>query len=253
MHGLWQDGVVGARRLLSAPFFTIFAVLSIALGVGLTTIYSALILSVFFRSSPVDHADRIVFVVDMSAAQASGEAARPASLPISDFEDRSEQQTVFQRVAATALRYATVRHGSATDTVPVEVVSRDYFTALGLLPAIGRTFRREDEARSVVVISHQFWTTRLGGRADAVDRVIVIDGRPLDVVGVAPASFHGAGIAGVRNELWVSLGSRTVTDMDAAAGDARALEPDRAFVFPAYYVGLSITLHLRASRQLDVS
>ncbi|PYU62724.1 MAG: permease, partial [Acidobacteria bacterium] len=84
--------------------------------------------------------------------------------------------------------------GIAVDALPAEQVSLQYvsdnfFQGLGVLPAIGRPFRAEEDRvgqEPLVVVSHRFWVSRLGGAGDALDRSVRINNVPARIVGVAP-------------------------------------------------------------------
>ena len=88
-----------------------------------------------------------------------------------------------------------------------EIVSGSYFAVLGVRPALGRLIAASDDrqpgAHPVVVLSHDFWTTRLGGDADVIGRRVLINSHPMTVIGIAPASFRGVDLA-ARPAVWIS-------------------------------------------------
>ena len=86
------------------------------------------------------------------------------------------------------------------------LVSGNYFSALGLRPAVGR-FIRPDEAdvagaEPIVVLSHDYWQTRFGGNAAAIGQTLLVNDNQLTIVGVAPEAFQGT-VMGLQFDLWV--------------------------------------------------
>jgi hypothetical protein len=85
--------------------------------------------------------------------------------------------------------------GQPPEPVHAEVVSGSFFRVLGVLPELGRMIDVADDQRPgahpVVVVSHGFWKNQLGGAADVIGRTLLVNNHPLEVIGVAPASFRG--------------------------------------------------------------
>jgi predicted permease len=88
------------------------------------------------------------------------------------------------------------------------MVSGNYFDVLRLGPALGRFFAADEDrtpgSHPVIVVSHAFWTSRLGGERGAIGRTVVVNGSPFAVIGVAPDGFHGI-YTGLRVDAWVPL------------------------------------------------
>jgi predicted permease len=86
------------------------------------------------------------------------------------------------------------------------LVSGNYFSALGLRPALGRFLRPDEVERSgtepVVVMSYGYWQTRLGGAANVLGTIVRVNDRPLTIIGIAPERFQGT-VIGVTFDLWV--------------------------------------------------
>ncbi|HSC25697.1 MAG TPA: ABC transporter permease [Vicinamibacterales bacterium] len=124
----------------------------------------------------------------------------------------SQTTTVFDRLTGIQERAATLTDDGAgarlAEVVRLESVSADYFELLGVRPALGRPFDRTEDARGgrapVVLVSDRLWTRWFGRDMAVLGRRIVVDARPLEILGVMPAGFGG--LIG-RTDLWAPLGS----------------------------------------------
>ena len=110
------------------------------------------------------------------------------------FRDLERVQTVFTGIAAH--RDFDVNLGYRGETTKSQglFVSGSYFPVLGLHPALGRLLGSGDDrtlgGSEVVVLSHAYWQSQLGGRPDVLDETIVVNGHPMTIVGVAPQGFE---------------------------------------------------------------
>ena len=190
MQTLWQDLRYGARMLLKQPGFTLIAVLTLALGIGANTAIFSFVNSLFLRPLPVPNPDR---VARMYAEDTQGRKFDVFSYPnYADLRDRSQ---TLQALAAHGNVAASVGLGAGAENSEGEVVTGNYFQSLGVNAALGRALLPEDDqtpgAHSVVVISHAFWSRRLGADKSAVGKKLYINGHPFTVVGVMPEGFIG--------------------------------------------------------------
>ena len=124
------------------------------------------------------------------------------------FRDLEEHQTVFTGIAAHADFAANLATGTQTLAGRGLLVSGEYFRVLGIGPALGRLIGPQDEPRidesGVVVLSHDFWQSRFGGRADVVGGNLTVNGQSLQIIGVAPAGFAGTSL-GSRPQVFVPV------------------------------------------------
>ena len=117
---------------------------------------------------------------------------------------------VFAEMGATTAETNDViwNRGGEGETVHCALVSANFFSLLGVRPALGRGFlAAEDQpgsAAAVVVVSHAMWQQRLGADPAVVGQTLTLDGRAFTVVGVAPAGFSGI-LAGFTPEFWTPL------------------------------------------------
>lgn len=185
MEPLIQDVRLAVRRLRMAPGFTVFAVVSLALGIGVSTaIYSAVRTLLWTPLGIVDPARAVSWTE-------SGRVTPSLSWP--DFVDIRAQQASFTSVAAARRLYAAVAFGDTVETVFGESVSGDYFATLGVNALHGRVLQPQDEtARArVAVVSESFWRSRLHADPAAVGRSFKLSGETFEIVGVARGTFHG--------------------------------------------------------------
>src|SRR4029079_3837570 len=174
MEQIGRDIRHALRRLRKAPGFTLFAVASLALGIGVcTAIYSAVRTLLWMPLGIPDASELIVVAGDPRVTY-------PAmSWP--DFADFRAGQTAARAVAAGAMIRTTVRAGDVSQTVFGEAVSGQYFTVMGLKPSVGRLLDAGDEAAAarVAVLSEAFWRTRLSADPRVIGRTVALGGEPL--------------------------------------------------------------------------
>lgn len=183
------------RRLLRSPAFTLFSVLTLALGIGATTAVYAVVRSVVGPPSGVRDADEIVNVYHSSWGRRSA-----AGFSWPDFQDLRARQTVFSSLAAWAPFGQIWSANGHAERGSGEVVTGDYFGMLGINPELGRMLQPEDEkagARAVVVISHALWQRVFAGRHDALGAVLSMAGQQYEIVGVVPKEFRGLSNSGL--------------------------------------------------------
>jgi len=206
MHDLARDLTLGWRRLRATPTFTLFSVMTLALGIGVTSAISSVVRAVIGPPPGVRDVETIVNVYHTAAG----------SLPMiglswPDYQDFKSQQTVFENVTAwTFFRQAFAANGHA-ETAFGELVGGEYFDVLRVNAEVGRTLQAADDrvgAPPVAVISHQVWLRVFGGAPDIVGRVIKMNGHSFEIVGVAPSAFRGLFNNGfVPSAIWVPLAS----------------------------------------------
>jgi putative ABC transport system permease protein len=185
---LWQDVRYAARVLRRAPAFTVAAVLSLALGIGATTAVFSIADTVFLRPLPYADSGRLVWV-----------AVRDPSIDLEflaspDYVAWRRDNHVFENLAATqaSLSSTMLLGGSDPAEVHAARVSANFLDAFDVAPALGRTFRPDEElpnGAKAAVVTNQFWREHFHGRSDAVGSTITLDGLPYAIVGVLPRSF----------------------------------------------------------------
>ena len=240
LHGIPGDFKLATRRLIATPLFTIFAVLSLAVGLGVTTAAYSVVAAIFFTSSGIADEDRVVNVVT-----AWGRSARVnGGISQADVEDLRKVQA-FTSVSAYALMTSAVTTPSGTDLMRGEAVDDRYFATLGVQPMLGRAIDARDVAQvhRVVVISHALWSRRFGADPALLGQSIRIAGEPFEVIGITPESFNGFGGAFNGTRLWIPVSA----DPRLAAARQAGNERDRprfvvvARLAPGVDIGVATT------------
>ncbi len=201
MQKLWQDLRYGARMLLKNPGFTLIAVITLALGIGANSVIFSLVNALLLRPLPVDKPESLVAVYtsDFSSTQ-FGASSYPDYI---DFRDRNQ---VFSGMVAYTTTPFSLNIDGTNERAFGEIVSGNYFSTLGVTPALGRGFLPEEDRtpgeRPVALISHKLWQNRFGGDPGVVGRVVKLNGHPFTIVGVAPEKYSGL-LRGIAVDLWV--------------------------------------------------
>lgn len=183
---LRQDLRHACRRLRRSPRFTASAILTLALGIGAVTSVFAVLNSVVLQPLPYAEPDRLMAFRSLSRRGAPGLLSYP------DFFDFRERTRVFDRLVSYRDATFVFTEGQPAIQVTGEIVSWDLFSMLGVQPALGRGFLREEErpGTRVAVLGHGLWTTRFGANPTVVGRTVPINGEPFTIVGVAPRGFQ---------------------------------------------------------------
>ena len=198
-----QDARFGIRMLRQQPMFAAVAMLSLALGIGLNATIFVVVDDLIYRPLPVREPATLVSVYTTTEdRQAFGTSSYP------DLADLSARNAVFSEMVGHTMMFAAVGLAGQNRLAFGEVVTANYFSALGLPLALGRGFLpAEDQgegAHAVVVISHRVWQRSFGGDANVVGQTVRIKNRPYAIVGVAGERFTGL-MPGIAAELWIPV------------------------------------------------
>ena len=199
-----SDLRLAARMLRRTPVFSLVVVAVIALGSGaVTTVFSAMNAMVLRPIPGVVEPERLVSVLP---ARADGSTSEQVSYP--HFQHLSEYSRSLSETAVWGRVALTVSAGGAASAIQGNMVTDEYFAALGVAPALGRFFTaaetRTPGSAPLLIVSHRFWREELGGRDDAVGRPVLVNGHPFTVVGVAARGFHGV-YTGMVADAWVPI------------------------------------------------
>jgi putative ABC transport system permease protein len=193
---MFRDLRFGIRMLLKNKSFTAVAVLSLALGIGANTAIFQLLDAVRLRTLPVKAPQELaeVRIADMTGARGNFSSSfATVTNPI--WEQIRDRQQAFSGVLAWSTDGLNLSPGGEVRSAQALWVSGGFFNVLGVQPALGRVFTAADDQRGCgapgVVISHRFWQREYGGDANVIGRKLTLDDRPLEIIGVAPASFFG--------------------------------------------------------------
>jgi predicted permease len=197
MSTLLQDLRYALRALRHSPGFTTVAILTLALGIGANTAIFTAVHHLLFRPYPfLEHAGRLAAVWQVAPGGYDHNEVSPA-----DFRDWRANLKSFDHLVSHFWWTGNVTGGERPERIQGFQVSADYFDALGLRPALGRTFvAGEDEPGSdrLVVLSWGLWQRRFGGDSSVLGTVVSINGIPRTIVGVMPDGVRYPGPA----EMW---------------------------------------------------
>jgi putative ABC transport system permease protein len=199
MESLLQDIRFGVRMLFKNPGFTLIAVLTLALGIGVNTAIFSVVSAALLRPLPYPEPDKLVKIGEWRIREGGKNVVAPA-----DFLDWRARNQVFTNIAALNKISVDLSGGNEPERVRAGLVSVSFFEALGIKPMLGRGFLAEEEQEGrngVVIMNHDLWQRRFGADRNIVGRRISLSGTPVEVVGVLPPSFRFPEAV----ELWLPL------------------------------------------------
>jgi predicted permease len=202
MQALSQDFRYAFRQLRRAPAFTVVAILTLAVGIGANTAIFSLFYQTLLRTLPVRNPQELVELRFAGAApghthsdggDSPGERAY-FSYPM--YRDLRQQASAFDGLIAFASSKIGFTWNNRSELLSSELVSGNYFSVLGVKPALGRVLLPSDETvkngNPVAVISFDYWSTHLGADSTILNKTIGINGIPFTVVGVTAKGFSSA-------------------------------------------------------------
>ncbi len=191
MTMLIQDLRHALRLMVRAPGFTVAALLTLALAIGVNTAVFSVVYGVLLRPLPYQAPDRIVI---LSEDHPGGHAiVREPRLSNLTFEAWRQSARAVEGLSAYSTQTFTIANGNEAERVDGGSLTPDAFATLGVSPALGRFFTPEEAVagkNGVVVLSDRFWRSRFAADPQVVGRTVEIGGRTHDVIGVAPPSFY---------------------------------------------------------------
>jgi predicted permease len=201
MDQLFSDIAYGVRMLVRYPTLSLGAILTLGVGIGLSTTVFCVVNAGMFKGLPLPNADRIVAVYGSNPSQ--GQPRLPIS--VHDLAVYQARQTSFEALGAySAGPYNLSLEAGRPERFQGGQLTVDAFRALGVQPILGRSFQAGDDlpgAPGVVLLGHDLWRERYAGASDIVGRTIRANSTQLTVVGVMPPKFAFP----IRESLWVPL------------------------------------------------
>jgi macrolide transport system ATP-binding/permease protein len=212
---LWLDFRYALRMLRKSPGFTAVAVLTLALGIGANAAMFSLINAVLLQPLPgIAHPKQVVSLFRMQKNDPFSVMGYP---DYADYRDRTQS---FSGLAAHSATWMNLGSGTP-ERIMGDVVTGNYFSVLGVRPALGRLIAPGDDAKRgaapVGVLSYSLWQRKFGASRGILGTTIHVNGYPFTVIGVAPQDFIGV-LAALRVDVWVPL-SMLSEAMPASAGE----------------------------------
>jgi predicted permease len=196
MGTLGQDVRYGLRMMGRSPGFTAVVILVIGVGIGANAALFNALDQVYARPLPVKEPRELVSILHHYRAPGGGWESVEGTFGYPTYEAYRGRSEVFAGLVAFGEEAANLRVGDVATRVQAAPVSANYFSVLGVRPALGRFFAAEhQDAETAVypeaVISYGLWRHQFGGEASTIGRQIILDEQPLTIVGVAPRGFVG--------------------------------------------------------------
>ena len=189
-----SDLRLAIRGLRRSPLFATVAILSLALGIGANTAIFTLIDQILLRKLPVVAPEQLVMLYQQGSNMGSNMGTRMHSYPL--YEDLQKKAEPLAEVLCRRMVPASLSVDNQTERVEAELVSGNYFSMLGVKPAIGRLFNSQEDdqiyqGHPVVVLSHGYWTSRFARDPNVIGKKILVNDFPMNIIGVSAEGFAG--------------------------------------------------------------
>jgi predicted permease len=219
MDALIQDLRFAWRSLRHNVAFTVTAVLTLALGVGVNAAVFSVVNAALFRPLPFQNPDRLMVVSLVMPPDPRRPGTSDMLWSYPKYEAFRKTQTLFSDVGLSVLSAVNIADENTAERVNGEIVTASYFQTLGIRATRGRTFGADDDsmpsARPVVVLSSHLWHQKFGDDPGLVGRSITLDGRPYTVLGIIESEFRG--LSGAA-DFWVPVHVRSAADLNQPWG-----------------------------------
>ena len=189
LHSLAQDVRYGARLMMKRPAFTLFALLTLAIGIGINTAIFSVVNAVLLEPLPYSDSSRLVIV--WSQFKSAGLLRAPASGPaLAELRSRSR---LFHDFGGIWVGSGALTGEGEPEQIKLGQVTSNFFSVLGAKPALGRLFLPEDEGGRgaiVILLSDGLWRRRFGADPSIVGQTVRMSGATVTVAGVMPRDFE---------------------------------------------------------------
>jgi predicted permease len=194
MARIVSDVKIAFRNLRRSPLFAMVAIASLALGIGANTAIFTLMDQLMLRLLPVRAPEQLVLIHSTGPHIGSNRGSHAASYPM--YQDFQQKAPAFSYVFCRLDTPLSISFNGQTERIDGELVSGNYFQALGVQPALGRVLTPEQDDRTYkghpsVVLSYRYWVTRFAADRSVVGRKILVNNYPMTIVGVSAAGFGG--------------------------------------------------------------
>ncbi|HEY2855039.1 MAG TPA: ABC transporter permease [Gemmatimonadaceae bacterium] len=190
LHDVWRDIGFAVRTLAANPGFTLVTLATLAIGIGGTTAVFSAVDAVLLQPLPYAQPGQLVRLYQHRDDQPND---RSVVTPVHFVEIR-RRMTAFAATAALNLYSesgADIGSGDQVQRIRTIATTVDYFDVLHVHPEMGRGFTPDQEiGADVAVISHDLWRERLGGDRNAIGRTLMMNGRPVTIIGIMPNGFR---------------------------------------------------------------
>jgi predicted permease len=199
---LWADLKYAARMLCANPGFTLIAVLTLTLGVGVVTTVFTAYNALALKPLPVADPSQVVRLERWFASGSHGDIQYGFSYP--EYLYCRDRNDVFTSLVAASWSHTAIADDG--DKLGGQLVTANYFTDLGVPAQIGRTFLPDEDRTPggdpVIVLSNAFWERRFHSDREVIGRIVRLNGVAFTVVGVAAKEFSGTAVIPQIPDFW---------------------------------------------------
>jgi len=191
MEMLFSDVKYGLRLIIKNPVFSLVVVVALALGIGANTAIFSVLNAVLLKPLPYADSERLVMMWQRFTGIGVPKDQNWTSPP--EFSDVRRHQSSFSDIAAIQSTSFSILVGDTPERILGQFVSPSFFKLLGAEAFLGRTFSPDEEQQgkeAVVVMSHGLWQRRFASDRSLIERTLNMNGRPYQVIGVAPPGFR---------------------------------------------------------------
>jgi putative ABC transport system permease protein len=190
MRNVVHDLRFAARSLSKRPAFTTVAVLTLALGAGVTTAIFSVVYGILLR--PLSYADPDRIVMLWQTPRDNPQPSVGGTTSHLNYLDWRREAKSFEAMALYGAARSVLTEAGNAEVVRSGIVTPGFFEAFSAAPIRGRTFTEKDDVKHgppVVIVAYGFWKERLGGRDTAIGSALEVGGRKFEIIGIAPPGF----------------------------------------------------------------
>jgi predicted permease len=213
-QSLFCDLRYGSRMMRRNPGFTVVAVLTLALGIGMNTAIFSVLDPLLLRNLPVSHPGELVLV------DAAGSMSNAGAWESYAFERIRDQSTAFSGVMAfVPVSLDQVVRNGRSGSASGEVVSANYFSLLGLRPYAGRLVVTDEDCGNVAILGFDYWLREFNADPKALGKTVVVQGSPRTIIGITPPEFFGMRVGEAADLYLPSSPGKAMNNSNAPALD----------------------------------
>jgi predicted permease len=215
MRSLAQDIRYGWRMLAKTPALTAVVAITLALGIGANALIFSFVNGFLLRPMPVPHPEQIAVL----AAEQKGSSQLLSAFSYPDFVDFRKQADLVADLFGYRMALPGLSADGRVDQVLASYVTGNYFSVLGVKPALGRLILGSEEnqpgEQPVLVLGYSYWQKRFGGNPGVIGKQVRVNGKQATIIGVAPKQFHGV-IAVTDIEMYLPLSNAASIEQESS-------------------------------------
>lgn len=226
MRSLLQDLRYALRAFLKSPWFAVLAIVTLALGIAVNTTIFSVINGFLLRPLPVSHPEQLAVL----SLKQGGDAALLRFSYLDYVDLREQTSTSFKDIAGYQITLSGLTSDKVGDHALVTRVTGNYFSMLGIQPALGRlilpTEGQTPGSDPVIVLGYSYWLKRFAGDKEVVGKRVELGGHAMTIIGVAPKNFHGTYYI-VNSDVYIPLSADIAEVGETPVHDSYTHRDDR--------------------------